>query len=144
MHLHWSRIFGLLLVLLPAVEAAAQATETGKAEYLFSVFFGGGSYVVTDDQLAELRAFMEHIPRIEEYEVELHGHTDNIGSREYNLWLSEQRTRAIFERLVLENIPDTAIEILDFGEQAPVYDNSTWEGKLRNRRVDIIFKRIVM
>lgn len=134
----------MLLLLLPGFSSRAYAQEHGKPEYIFSVFFGGGSYVVTEDQMAELRALMDQIPHIEEYEVELHGHTDNIGSREYNQWLSEQRTRAIFDRLLHENIPDTVIEIIDFGEQAPVYDNTTWEGKLRNRRVDIIFKRIVM
>ena len=56
---------------------------------------------------------------------------------EFNDWLSKMRSQFALEELLLNNIGKEKIEIKDFGLHNPVYDNSTWEGKLKNRRVDI-------
>lgn len=70
----------------------------------------------------------------------MHSHTDNIGGKEYNEWLSEMRSDSVVEELLtFEGIKNTAIEIKDFGLFNPVYDNSTFEGRRMNRRVDVIF-----
>ena len=47
----------------------------------------------------------------------------------------------VVRQVMLHNIPRDKILIKDFGELNPVYDNSTIEGKLKNRRVDIILKK---
>jgi flagellar motor protein MotB len=54
------------------------------------------------------------------------------------------RTDAALQRLLMKQIPEEIISIEEFGELNPVYDNSTWEGKLKNRRVDIIIKPILL
>lgn len=135
------RLLVTLCLMLFLSGLAGQGQEP-RPEYYFSIYFGGGSYYIDTEQRQELHNFIMDIPRLEEYEVELHGHTDNIGSQEYNQWLSEQRNQAVFQRLLQEQIPPATIDIKDFGERAPVFDNSTLDGKLRNRRVDIIFKRV--
>lgn len=110
---------------------------------IISIYFGGGSYYVDPYQAQELRDFIDAIPDINACEIEIHSHTDDIGSIEYNYWLSRARSQEIMQLLEqMESLREEQILIMDFGESNPVFDNSTWEGKLRNRRVDIIVKKI--
>lgn len=115
-----------------------------KNYYLKSVFFGGGSYFIDQEQSMELITFISDIPDLREYEIVLHGHTDNIGSREYNLWLSEMRALSVLEIISRLELDKTGIRVHDFGEDSPYYDNRTWNGKLSNRRVDVIIQKITM
>ena len=109
-----------------------------------SIFFGGGSYYVDQQQEAELKALINSIKNLELYEVYVHGHTDDIGSMEYNQWLSDMRTDMVIRKIKNCGIAPEFIFEKDFGENSPVYDNNSWEGKIRNRRVDIIFKKLQM
>ncbi len=106
-----------------------------------SIFFGGGSYYIDPQQALELQALIERLEGPEFYQILIHGHTDDIGSLEYNQWLSDRRTQAVIQKIIATGIPPEIISKQDFGELSPVYDNATWEGKLKNRRVDIIFKK---
>lgn len=103
-----------------------------------SIYFGGGSYYIDDAQSREIRKFIESFPSIENYTISVHSHTDNIGSDDYNQMLSEMRSLMAVELLKKLGVPEAIISIRDFGEFNPVYDNSTFEGRIRNRRVDII------
>ncbi|MCK5278818.1 MAG: OmpA family protein, partial [Cyclobacteriaceae bacterium] len=78
-----------------------------------------------------------NIHNIDQYNITIHSHTDNIGGVEFNEWLSQMRSQSAMDQLLINNIRQEMIEIKDFGLHNPVYDNSTWEGKLKNRRVDI-------
>lgn len=109
-----------------------------------SIYFGGGSFYVEEMQLEELYQFMDSIPNIFQYHITIHSHTDNIGGAAYNEWLSEQRSRAVIEKLIQRAIPEELIQRRDFGQFNPVYDNKTWIGRMKNRRVDIIFWPMVM
>ncbi|MDW3190787.1 MAG: OmpA family protein [Cytophagales bacterium] len=109
-----------------------------------SIYFGGGSYYVDELQLEELYQFMDSIENIFQYHITIHSHTDNIGGAAYNEWLSEQRSKSVIEKLINRAIPEELIQRKDFGQFNPVYDNNTWLGRLKNRRVDIIFWPMVM
>lgn len=132
-----------LLVLLALgihmTTAIAQEQEQ-PAFRIFSIYFGGGSYYIDEEQVSELYKFIDAIENIESHEISIHSHTDNIGSLQYNQMLSQMRSEAAFNKLLQKGIPSDIITIADFGEQAPVYSNETWDGKLRNRRVDVIIK----
>ena len=106
-------------------------------KHQISIYFGGGSYYITEEQRLAITEFIHQIPHVEQYNITIHSHTDNIGGVEFNDWLSQMRSQSAFEELLLNNIKQEMIEIKDFGLHNPVYDNSTWEGKLKNRRVDI-------
>lgn len=106
--------------------------------YQMSIYFGGGSYYITEDQREAVKSFLFNIQNVSQYNITIHSHTDNIGGVEFNDMLSQLRSQSTIEQLLLNNIRHEMIEIKDFGLHNPVYDNSTWEGKLKNRRVDIL------
>lgn len=116
----------------------------GPSYHIFSIYFGGGSYYIDPEQEKELFKWIDGIEGIENHEISVHGHTDNIGSLEYNQWLSQERCEAALQRLLQKGIPRDRISIEEFGELNPIYDNSTLEGRLKNRRVDIIIKPLVI
>lgn len=108
-------------------------------EHIRSIFFGGGSYYIDQQQANELKQFIESLPNLENYQISISSHTDNIGGVEYNQWLSEMRSEATIQQLNLNNIPRERVGRIDNGQHNPLYDNRTWKGRLANRRVDIIF-----
>jgi len=68
---------------------------------------------------------------------EIDGHTDNIGSEEYNLQLGERRAEAVRNYLNQKGLPLHALNVISYGESQPVADNGTPEGRAQNRRVVI-------
>lgn len=118
----------------------AHAQSSGEPSYVQSIYFGGGSFYVSKRQSDRLQHLLDSIPNIHNFVITVHSHTDNIGGKEYNEWLSEMRSDSVIEELILnQKVKEEVIEKRDFGLFNPIYDNSTWEGRRRNRRVDIIF-----
>ena len=69
------------------------------------------------------------------------GHTDDVGSDEYNLDLSGRRAKAVCDYLLRAAIPPAQIDWKAFGESRPVADNATEEGRQKNRRVECVLLR---
>jgi len=111
--------------------------------YIKSIFFGGGSYYVDEEQHQELKDFLDQFSPIEEYEIFIQSHTDNIGSVDYNSWLSNRRGEMTKYLITNHGIPPEILTNEDFGEYTPDFDNNTWRGRQANRRVDVIIRRIV-
>ena len=77
---------------------------------------------------------------LEEYDktiVAVSGHTDSTGSRDYNQQLSVKRANSVASYLKSRNIVDARFEVVGFGEDYPIADNSTAEGRAQNRRVEL-------
>ena len=71
--------------------------------------------------------------------LEIQGHTDNTGPEEWNLILGKRRAEAVMEYLHKQyNIPLHRMEVISYGSDVPVGDNSTREGRAQNRRVVIL------
>lgn len=75
-----------------------------------------------------------------EMTVVIEGHTDNIGPDEYNLGLSRRRASAVYEFLTSQDVDENRMSWEGYGESRPVDDNSTEEGRQRNRRVDLVIQ----
>jgi OOP family OmpA-OmpF porin len=67
--------------------------------------------------------------------VEIQGHTDNVGSPEYNQKLSERRAKAVQDYLIGAGIDSNRLEAVGYGETKPIHSNDTSGGRDRNRRV---------
>ncbi len=78
----------------------------------------------------------------QDFILKIKGHTDNTGSKEYNQNLSESRAKSVFFYLVKKDyISQKQGSFSGFGETMPIADNSTLEGRKKNRRVEIIIKK---
>ncbi|MEL6358078.1 MAG: OmpA family protein, partial [Bacteroidota bacterium] len=66
------------------------------------------------------------------------GHTDHVGTEDYNLKLSQRRATAVRQALIEMGIGEERLTAIGQGESAPIADNSTPEGKAMNRRVEFI------
>lgn len=125
--------------LLSVVSLTAQ--QTAPRTIIKSIYFGGGSYWIDDEQILELFQMIDSIPNLDYYQIFITSHTDNIGGKEYNQWLSEKRSESVIEQLQTK-IDRNRILKKDFGQNNPLYDNNTMSGRIMNRRVDIIFSPI--
>jgi outer membrane protein OmpA-like peptidoglycan-associated protein len=112
-------------------------------EIVKSIYFGGGQYHVDQNQAQQLADLVKSIKNLEYYEINIMSHTDPIGGRQFNEYLSKMRSQSAINLLKALDIPQEKIRFKDFAFDAPAYDNNTWEGRARNRRVDIQFKPIV-
>jgi outer membrane protein OmpA-like peptidoglycan-associated protein len=112
--------------------------KSGQTIQLNNIFFA-----VNDDLLREASRFeldrlitlLRTNPRLK---VELSGHTDNIGEPAYNDMLSQRRADAV-RSYILEHLPDldpNRIQAKGFGSRKPIADNTTNQGRQKNRRVD--------
>lgn len=81
-------------------------------------------------------AFIRSNPRAR---VILEGHTDERGSREYNLGLGERRGSSVQDLLVASGVPARQIEVVSFGKERPVCRQSNEDCWQRNRRTEIVY-----
>ncbi|RLA49509.1 MAG: hypothetical protein DRR04_00255 [Gammaproteobacteria bacterium] len=95
--------------------------------------------VLHEQGKVELHTLDEYIKTkgVKVVDINVIGHTDSVGSEEYNQGLSERRANAVKEYMVSEGIDAGIIDASGEGERNPVADNSTSEGQALNRRVDI-------
>jgi outer membrane protein OmpA-like peptidoglycan-associated protein len=73
-------------------------------------------------------------------QIAINGHTDNIGSRDYNIKLSEQRAAAVVDAIVASGISRNRMNSGGFGPDQPIADNNTEKGRAKNRRVELVKK----
>ena len=136
------QLFLSVSILLLSVSALAQQHQD---EIRKSIFFGGGSYYVDEVQIEELYDWLDSIPNLlDKYDIHLISHTDPIGGKEYNDWLSKMRSEAV-EQIILNrgDISERKITIKDWGLENPVYSNTSYSGMQMNRRVDVILYPII-
>ncbi|MCJ7563295.1 MAG: OmpA family protein [Candidatus Aminicenantes bacterium] len=72
--------------------------------------------------------------------LSIEGHTDNVGTAASNKTLSEQRAKAVLDAVVKQGIAANRMTAIGWGQDKPVADNRTEEGKAKNRRVEIVKK----
>ena len=99
-------------------------------------------FSVGSDQLqAQTQAAIEHtggaLTAVGIRNVRVEGHTDSVGSDDFNQALSERRAAAVAKALDKFKMP-TPIGVAGFGKKDPVADNATEEGRAENRRVSVI------
>lgn len=109
---------------------------TGKRICMFDINFDFDSYKIrpeSEKPLNELTQMMLEYPQMT---VEVYGHTDSIGPVDYNQRLSENRANAVREYISNHGISPARIKSFGYGLKYPIDDNSTEQGRFRNRRVE--------
>jgi outer membrane protein OmpA-like peptidoglycan-associated protein len=129
-----------------ALERALAAGKLAEGKLLYEtvlsddrVKFSPDSSKLSPEAEGLLRVFVAKLKAANEnVYLEIQGHTDNVGSEEYNLRLGEKRAEAVRRFLSAEGIPLHRMSVISYGESAPVADNKTREGRAANRRVVIV------
>ncbi len=105
---------------------------------------GGATFAFgSADLTPELRALLDTaagiITRNPTLGLAVEGHTDSVGSNEFNQGLSERRAQSAVDYLVSLGVPAERLSAVGFGETQPIADNGTDEGRARNRRIEFAF-----
>jgi len=101
-----------------------------------NIFFNFNESKLKSESFLELDRLYKFLTENSEISVEISGHTDNIGTDEYNLNLSHARANAVKEYLVSKGINANRIISKGYGESNPTSTNDTDEGRQLNRRVE--------
>lgn len=119
-------------------ELNAKATDRGLVMTLGDVLFETGKSQLKDhaaNNLIKLSSFLQKYP---DYTLIIEGHTDNVGSEESNMSLSQRRADAVRSYLVTQGISATRLTTVGKGEGSPVASNDSTSGRQMNRRVEVI------
>jgi OOP family OmpA-OmpF porin len=94
---------------------------------------------IRNADLAELRKGVDFVKKYPGYKISIEGHTDSIGTVNYNQRLSERRAAAVKDYLLKQGVTDGArLKSKGYGKSKPIADNSTEQGRFKNRRVEIL------
>jgi len=132
----------LLCFLVFVLMALGGFTQTESIK--LSIFFGGGSYYIDEEQVQLIHQTVDSIADINKYQITIYSHTDNRGGREFNEWLSKMRSFSVLQQLVYKDIQEELVIVKDFGQEDPLYTNRDYAGRLSNRRVDLIFWPVLL
>jgi outer membrane protein OmpA-like peptidoglycan-associated protein len=110
--------------------------EKGKKVVLHGVNFNTGKATLTKDSDTTLMAAYNALAANPDVNIEISGHTDNVGSAKANQSLSLRRAQAVKNWLVKKGIASRRMSTVGKGSAEPVADNSTAEGRAENRRIE--------
>lgn len=110
--------------------------KVGQSVVLKNIFYDFDKYDLKDESMAELGKLILFLTKNPKIRIEVGGHTDNVGGKQYNQQLSEKRAKSVFDYLIQKNIPATRLEFKGYGDSKPVADNSSEQGRSQNRRTE--------
>ena len=105
------------------------------------VNFETGKAVIGPDSAATLDAAAGALKAAGDLRVEVAGHTDNVGTPEANLKLSQDRAQAVMTALVERGVKVDRLTAKGYGQTAPIADNRAEDGRAKNRRVELVKKQ---
>ncbi len=122
---------------LAGLKAGYSADDLVKALNLMNVYFDTGSAAITRDSFETLQSAANAIKGAPAgTRIEAGGHTDNTGDAAANMTLSQQRADAVVTKLKELGVTDGILTAKGYGQDKPIADNTTEEGKARNRRME--------
>ncbi len=116
----------------------AKQTERGIVLTIGDVLFATGKADLSSDALRSVDKLAEFLQAHPNRNVLIEGHTDSVGSDEFNLTLSQKRADSVKEALTGKGIGEERITAKGYGKKYPVASNDTVSGKQQNRRVEVI------
>ncbi len=120
-----------------AIPATQQTLSVGSTLVLHDIYFQFDRSVILQQSYKELTRLLELMQDNPKMRIEIGGHTDDKGSVEYNRKLSESRAKAVADYLTTKGIDPKRLSYRGYGKSKPIEDNSTEEGRSKNRRVEI-------
>jgi OOP family OmpA-OmpF porin len=138
---------GYKLIVLESGEMVQEVTANEMLEALnkdgfmalYINFDTGKSDIKPESQpiIAQIADLLKNNPSLK---LSIEGHTDNVGNPQSNKTLSEQRAKAVVAAVVSQGIDASRLSAVGWGQERPVADNRSEEGRAKNRRVEIVKK----
>ncbi len=120
------------------LEGRLDKLNIGEAIELRNIFFKSGDFQIQPQSYPELNMVADFLTKNPKVEIEISGHTDNVGPDNANMSLSLDRARAVYEYLIGKvKGGDKRIKYIGYGKSMPVASNETLEGRQLNRRVEM-------
>ena len=101
------------------------------------VYFDYDSFALKPEARAVLERNAAHLQANKQFKVQLEGHTDDRGGREYNLALGQKRAETVRRALTLLGVSDAQVEAVSFGKEKPAASGADDAAYAKNRRVEI-------
>ena len=104
----------------------------------YGITFDVGKATIKPESMGEINRIVQLMTENPDLKFSVEGHTDNTGKEASNQTLSEQRSQAIVDKLVELGIAKDRLTAVGKGQNSPIADNTTDEGRAKNRRVEFV------
>lgn len=121
------------------ISANAMLEALNKAGFIaLYINFDTGKAVLKSDGEATVKEIVAMLKSAPALKISVEGHTDNVGTAESNMALSNARAKAVMDAIVKGGIAANRLSSKGFGQTMPIADNRSDEGRARNRRVELV------
>jgi len=110
--------------------------KAGEKVVLKNIFFNSGSFDLQEESKNELQKLVAFLAKNPSLKIEISGHTDNVGAKEKNQQLSENRAKSVVDFLLTQQIATTRLSFKGYGDTQPINENDTDEHRANNRRTE--------
>jgi outer membrane protein OmpA-like peptidoglycan-associated protein len=120
--------------------ADARASERGVVVNLPDVLFEFDRAALTPEARSTVKEMAEVLSKVKGRALSVEGHTDAVGTADYNQKLSVQRAQSVASELARDGITREHLSVRGYGKSHPIASNNTAEGRARNRRVEVVIE----
>ena len=114
-----------------------EPVRAGRSVVLNNLFFDTNQYTLKPQSRTELNRLIEFMRRYQDVQIEISGHTDNIGTPESNLQLSQRRAQAVQEYLATHGVAASRLRAKGYGESRSLGANDSDIHRQQNRRIEL-------
>lgn len=122
----------------PKPDSVFRNLQVNQAFRLDNVYFDQSSYVLRPESYPQLDKLAKTLATTPKLMIEIAGHTDNVGDRRLNQFLSENRAKVITNYLIRSGIAENRLQHRGYGDSRPAAPNDSEENKKKNRRVEFV------
>ncbi|GAB4044287.1 OmpA family protein [Spirosoma litoris] len=122
----------------PKPDSIFRNLQVNQAFRLDNLYFDQSSYLLRPESFPQLDKLVKTLATTPNLEIEIAGHTDNVGDRRLNKALSENRAKVIASYISRKGIDEKRIHYNGYGDTKPVAPNDSEENKKKNRRVEFV------
>lgn len=126
------------IALMEKQDSVFSDLQLNKAIRLDNVYFDQSSYILRPESYTQLNKLLKTLQGNPKLVIEIAGHTDNVGDRQLNRLLSQNRAKVIANYLANNGIRDERLQHKGYGDTKPVAPNDSEENKRQNRRVEFV------
>jgi len=102
--------------------------------------FDTGKSAIKPESKPIINQIVDMLKSNPQLKINVEGHTDNVGNQKSNKMLSDARAKAVVAEIIVQGIEAGRLTAIGHGQEKPIADNNTEEGRTKNRRVELVKK----